>query len=70
MKMFVCKGKLYSISDKNPLGEFVVVKMSLDHEEIFGAKIIPAKSEAQVEVYVRAYPWDKFRDLPNNPVLN
>lgn len=68
-KMFMFTGKIYSVSDKNQLGEYVVVKMDLKHN-VLGAKVIPAKSEAQVEQHVRNYSWDLFRNLPDNPVVN
>lgn len=62
--MFVYKGNIYSVSDKNRHGEFVVLKMDMNMKDMKDAKIIPAKSEQHVEKLIRSYKFEGFKTLP------
>lgn len=64
------KKEIYSVSDRNVIGEYVVVRVSADKQEVKGTKVIPARSEQEVEKYVRQFPWEVFKDLPKDPLLN
>jgi hypothetical protein len=66
--IFLYRGKIYSISDRNAFNEFVVVKLSLDRKDVLGAKIIPGKSEKQVEKLIKTFNFENFKDLPNEPI--
>lgn len=67
-KMFMYNKHIYSVSDRNALGEFVVVKMSSDKKSVIAAKRIPAKTEFEAEKFVRMFPFEVFKNLPNNPI--
>jgi hypothetical protein len=67
-RTFIYKKKFYSVSDRNDLGEFVVVQFNYDKKEVLGAKVIPARTEYEVEKYVRLFPFQVFRNLPQDPM--
>lgn len=67
-KIFMFKKNIYSVSDRNALGEFVVVKLSPDKKNVLGAKLITARTEFEVEKHVRMFPFEVFKNLPNNPI--
>jgi hypothetical protein len=67
-KVFMFKKKLYSISDRNAFNEFVVVQFSFDGKNVLGAKVIPGKSEFDVEKFIRLYPFENFKNLPDDPM--
>lgn len=66
--IFPYRGKMYSISDKNKFGEFVVVKFNVDKNgkptDIMGSKVIPGKSEKHIEQLIRKYNFENFKELP------
>lgn len=66
-KVFVYRKDIYSVSDRNAAGQFVVVRMSADKQDIKGAKIIPAATELHAEKLIRLYPWNSFNNLPDDP---
>jgi hypothetical protein len=68
-KMFMYRKKVFSVSDRNQFGEFVVVKFSSDLKNVEAAKVIPAKSEQHVEQLVRAYHFENFKNLPDDPTV-
>jgi hypothetical protein len=69
-KMFLFKREIYSISDRNVIGEYVVVRVSADKQNVLGTKVIPARSEQEAEKYIKQFPWEVFKDLPKDPLLN
>jgi hypothetical protein len=70
-KTFIYNKNIYSVSDRNALGEFVVVKFSFDAKNVVDKpKVIKAKSEKEVEKFVRTYEWYRFKNLPDEPILH
>lgn len=60
---FTFRGSIYSISDKNELNEYVVVKLN-KHKEIQDARITVANSEKEIELKIRRYGLNNFKVLP------
>lgn len=67
-KVFMYQKKIYSVSDKNALGEFLVIKMSFDKETVEDVRLVKANNEQQVELFVKTNPFYLFKKLPYNPV--
>jgi hypothetical protein len=70
-KTFIYNKNVYSVSDRNALGEYVIVKFSFDAKNVVDKpKVIKARNEKELEKFVRTYAWHTFKNLPDNPILN
>jgi hypothetical protein len=67
-KVFMYNKKIYSVSDRNAIGEFLVVKMSFDKETVEDVRLVPALNEQQCEKFVKTNPFYLFKKLPYNPI--
>lgn len=64
--VFKHQGRVYSISDKNSLGEFVVVQVKVTQRsrKVESARIIQGSTKESVAFQVRTQRWNSFRVLP------
>lgn len=62
--VFNYSGKVYSISDKNENGEFVIVKMSGDGKTIEDARIAKSNSKENLQKRIKTLGMGRFMKLP------
>lgn len=61
-------GMIYSISDQNVLGEFVVAKINGKTKQVMSAKIVKAKTKLQVKKRIKSNLYDNFKELAINSI--
>jgi hypothetical protein len=62
-------GKIYSISDRNKYGEYVVIKLEDDVDgvtQMVGTCIIKANDLKGVQAQIEKYPFEMFKQFDKN----